>query len=160
MNCPNCSHPNPIGTRNCLRCGASLAHAAPLPPTRPGAAPSAQTTPSPSAGQARPASPTPPVGPAQTSPLASLARLGIPVSPGQVVGVIGGVILGMVVARVLPYVYPIFSARLLDLVFGPGYSEIRDGFNTNFMTACTCCSSFMVAALASMALRGRKRPKR
>lgn len=75
-------------------------------------------------------------------------------------GVVGGVIVGMIVARLLPYIYPIFSARLLDLVFGPGFSPLRDGFNTNFMTACTCFSSFAVAALGSIVFRLTKRRKR
>lgn len=62
-------------------------------------------------------------------------------------------------ACLLPYIYPIFAARVLDLIFGPGPSTFRDGFNTNLMTACTCCGSFTIALMGSFALRGRKKPK-
>jgi hypothetical protein len=86
--------------------------------------------------------------------------LGIGVNREQVLVVIAAVFVGLVIARLLPYVYPIFSARLLDLIFGPGYSPVRDGFNTNFMTACTCFSSFAVALLASLVLRLGRRSKR
>lgn len=103
---------------------------------------------------------TPPAPSAQKSPLASLARLGIPVRAGQVIGIAAGVIVGLIVARLLPYIYPIFSARLLDAVFGPGFSPARDTFNANFMTACTCLSSFTVAMLASIVFRRTKRLKR
>jgi len=75
---------------------------------------------------------------------------------GQTLGCLGGIVVGLVVARALPFIYPIFSARLLDLIFGPGYSPLRDGFNTNLMTACTCLSSFAVALVVSLAFSRKK----
>jgi hypothetical protein len=97
--------------------------------------------------------------PADKSFMASLARLGIPVRIGQVIGIIAGLFVGLVVARLLPFIYPLFSAGLLDLVFGPGISAARDGFNTQFMTCCTCCSSFLVALVAAVVIRpGKKKP--
>jgi predicted PurR-regulated permease PerM len=75
---------------------------------------------------------------------------------GQTLGCVGGVIVGLVVARVLPFIYPIFSANVLDLIFGPGVSTLRDGFNSLFMTGCTCLSSFAVALVVSLAFSRRK----
>jgi len=88
----------------------------------------------------------------------SLARLGIHFDLGQGIGCVGGVLVGLIVASALPYIYPIFSARILDIIFGPGPSTLRDGFNTNFMTACTCLSSFLVAGVVSLAFNRRKKP--
>lgn len=149
MQCPNCGYQNPPEGRSCGRCGALLTAPVPSQPARPST-------------EKRAASPLPsrpglPAG--QKSPLASLSRLGISLSLGQVMGIIAGVLAGLIVARLLPYIYPLFTARLLDSVFGPGVSPARDGFNANFMTACTCTSSFAVALLASLVFRLRKRSK-
>lgn len=66
---------------------------------------------------------------------------------------------GLMIACLLPYIYPIFAAPVLDFALGPGPSDLRDGFNTNLMTACTCCGSFAIALLGSFVLRARKKPK-
>jgi len=87
---------------------------------------------------------------------ASLNRLGIPVTTGQWIGAVMSVLAGIIIARLLPYLYPIFFARILDFVFGPGMSTLRDGFNSLFMTACTMGTSFAVS-LATFVLFRRKR---
>ena len=87
---------------------------------------------------------------------ASLNKLGIPVTTGQWIGVVIAVLAGIIMARVLPYVYPIFFSRILDFVLGPGMSTLRDGFNTFFMTTCTMGTSFAVS-LVTFVLFRRKR---
>jgi hypothetical protein len=57
---------------------------------------------------------------------ASLNKLGIPVTTGQWIGAVVSVLAGIIIARVLPYVYPIFFSRILDLILGPGVSTLRD----------------------------------
>jgi hypothetical protein len=52
---------------------------------------------------------------------------------------------GLVMARILPYIYPVIFAHLLDQVFGPGMSVARDGFNTHMMTAITFATSFVIS---------------
>jgi hypothetical protein len=84
---------------------------------------------------------------------ASLNRLGIPVTTGQWVGAVLAVLAGIVIARVLPYVYPIFFSPLLDLVFEPGPSTLRDGFNSFLMTVCTGSTSFIVSSRGGSTLR-------
>ncbi len=88
-----------------------------------------------------------------TSLLSSLERLGIRLSVGQLIGVGAAIVAGLVVARILPYTYPIISARLLDFLFGRGVSSLRDSFNTTLMTVCTCSISFLVAFITTAASR-------
>ncbi len=47
-------------------------------------------------------------------------------------------------ARVLPYVYPVFSP-ILDALFGKRATSSRDGFNSFMMTAMTFVTSFVIA---------------
>jgi hypothetical protein len=137
MKCPNCGTENARDARRCVRCGTALGQPTPAPARGPAAAPAAQG-----------------------SVIASLGRLGIPVRAGQLIGIAAGVIMGLIVARALPYIYPIFTANLLDVVFGPGITEARDGFNSHLMTGCTCCSSFLVALVGAVVLRpwGKRKP--
>jgi hypothetical protein len=58
------------------------------------------------------------------------------------------VLAGLIVARVLPYVYPVLDP-LLSLVFGSGPSSLRDGFNARAMTAITFIISFTLAFATS-----------
>jgi len=88
---------------------------------------------------------------------ASLNKLGIPVTTGQWIGSVIAVLGGLIVARVLPYIYPIFFSRLLDLVFGAGMSSLRDGFNSFMMTACTCTASFLVSIATFLAFRKKRK---
>jgi hypothetical protein len=97
--------------------------------------------------------------PERNSLLASLSRLGVPASVPQLLSMVAAFVVGVVIARALPFIYPILAAPILDAVFGPGISSARDGFNTNFMTACTCCSSTLIALVgaAVFAPRGKRR---
>jgi hypothetical protein len=87
----------------------------------------------------------------------SLGLLGIPVTGGQIVGFIVATIAGLVIARILPYVYFVFDP-LLTAVFGSGPSYERDGFNTFMMTAITFLTSFGLALVS--AWLARPRPKK
>jgi hypothetical protein len=77
----------------------------------------------------------------------------------QLVGLIGSVIFGMIVARLLPYIYPIFAARILDVVLGPGVTSTRDSFNSFLMTCCTCSSSFVISFLTLLVFRIRRKDR-
>lgn len=92
-----------------------------------------------------------------SSILTSLSRLGIRVARTQLIGLIVSVITGMVVARLLPFIYPLIFSRPLDIVFGPGASSFRDGFNSLLMTTCTFMASFLVAFVVVLAFGRRKR---
>jgi len=153
MDCPNCGYRNPPDQRFCVNCKLLLGQPASPTPPRPN---QAQQLPAYPAHNSPPQQPSSVPQSPKTQP-GPLARLGLRFNLGQGIGCIGGVLVGLVVARALPYIYPIFSARLLDLIFGPGYSPLRDGFNSNLMTACTCLSSFLVALAVSLAFSRRKR---
>lgn len=86
----------------------------------------------------------------------SLNKLGIPVTTGQWVGAICAVLAGIILARLMPYIYPIVFARLLDFIFGPGPSSFRDGFNSFLMTACTCTTSFVISFFAFILFRSKR----
>lgn len=73
-----------------------------------------------------------------------METLGIRLSSRELVGFGLAVLAGMVVARILPSIYPIL-APLLDALFGKGASPARDGFNAFMMTALTFLSSFVIS---------------
>ena len=73
----------------------------------------------------------------------SLARLGLDFSRNQLIGFGVSLLSGMIVARILPFIYPIFDP-VLTLAFGSGPSPTRDGFNTNMMTFITFLTSLIV----------------
>ena len=120
MYCPQCGSQNAAGAQSCRACGASLVSPVSLESIRTA------------------------VKPAYTSIRAALARLGISLSRGQIIGFIVSLIGGMIMARVLPFIYPIFDP-ILTLVFGSGPSALRDGFNTNMMTLITFATSFVLS---------------
>jgi hypothetical protein len=88
---------------------------------------------------------------------ASLNRLGIRVTTGQWIGAVISVLAGIIMARILPYAYPIFFSRILDFVFGPGMSTLRDGFNSLFMTMCTMGTSFAVSLVTFVLFRKKRK---
>ena len=88
---------------------------------------------------------------------ASLNRLGIRLTTGQWVGAVIAVIAGLIVARVLPFVYPLIFSWLLDLVLAPGPSDLRDGLNTMVMNLCTLGTSFVISLVATVLFRRRRR---
>ncbi|MBI3915078.1 MAG: zinc ribbon domain-containing protein [Chloroflexi bacterium] len=143
MTCSNCRHPNPDGARFCLNCGAPIASA---PPPRPvNALPQTDLSSPPQSMDARQQVTQPPpsgLDASVNSILANLAKLGIAMTKRQLIGLGASAIAGMVMARVLPYIYPIFDP-ILTLVFGSGASGPRDGFNTNAMTFITFLTSFL-----------------
>ncbi|MBI5651427.1 MAG: hypothetical protein HZC40_13445 [Chloroflexi bacterium] len=108
--------------------------------TRLGVAPSSIPATAPSAGSIR----------------ESLARLGITFSRGQIIGFVVSLIGGMIVARILPFIYPVFDP-ILTFFFGRGPSPMRDGFNTNAMTLITFSVSFVLSFATMFLTRSRAR---
>ena len=166
MNCSNCGQTNPPGRKFCRQCGTplvsvSLSAAEPQqqkPAT--GGTPCAQcgaTVPTGKAFCTRCGTPLtaaistppePPVAPPDSSVgsiQASLARLGIRLSRRELVGFGLSVAAGMVMARILPYIYPVIFSHVLDRIFGSGPSNARDGFNSHMMTAITFLTSFVIS---------------
>jgi hypothetical protein len=92
----------------------------------------------------------------QSGITASLNRLGIRLTTGQWVGAVVAVIAGLIVARVLPFIYPLIFSRLLDLVLSPGPSDLRDGLNTMVMNMCTLGTSFVISLASTMIFRRRR----
>lgn len=88
---------------------------------------------------------------------ASLNKLGIGVTTGQWVGAVVAVLAGVMVARVLPFIYPLIFSRLLDLVLSPGPSDLRDGLNTWIMSMCTLGTSFVISLATSVLFRRRRK---
>jgi hypothetical protein len=74
----------------------------------------------------------------------SLQPLGLQLSARHVIGFIIAAVSGMVVGRVLPYVWVLLDP-ILTLVFGPGVSPARDNTNYVAMTAITAFTSFYLA---------------
>ena len=147
MTCSNCGNPNPPGARFCLNCGSPLASAPSAPPRSVNAPPQTSLPAPPQSVDARQRVTQPPqsgLDASVNSILASLAKLGIALTKRQLIGLGGSAIAGMVMARILPYIYPIFDP-ILTLVFGSGASGPRDGFNTNAMTFITFLTSFLPA---------------
>jgi hypothetical protein len=125
MHCPSCGTENPTDNRFCISCGAPLARPA--------------STPSPI--------PAPNSSGAMTSIQTSLGRLGIEVSTRQLVGIAVATIVGIVVARVLPNIYPIIFAPILAVLFFGNGSGTSDSFNSSMMTWITFLSAFAVSLL-------------
>ena len=159
--CSNCGTQNTEGTKFCRECGTPLGSpAASAPPprtatpstrpidtfynfirdvlTRVGVAPSSLPATTPPAKDIR----------------ESLLRLGISFSRGQLIGFGLSLLGGMIVARILPFIYPVFDP-ILTLAFGSGASATRDGFNTNMMTLITFFTSFALS-FVTMALTKAK----
>ncbi|MFQ5855305.1 MAG: zinc-ribbon domain-containing protein [Anaerolineae bacterium] len=169
MNCNNCGHANPPGTKFCRQCGTPLRSVSPAGAATQRQAPAAGGTPCVQCGATVPAGqrfctqcgtpvssttqpPTPDtipepdalISPPGDSIQASLARLGIPLSRRQLIGFGLAVLAGMIVARILPFIYgPIFDP-LLTPVFGSGAGP-RDTFNSFMMTALTFLTSFVIS---------------
>jgi ribosomal protein L40E len=172
MNCSKCGDANPPGRKFCRQCGSPLilapVRAAPAPQTPEGTrcvqcgatvpigksfcpqcgAGLAATT------SATPTPPATPAGPPDGSIQAALARLGIRLSRRELIGLALSVAAGMIVARILPYIYPVLFAHLLDRVFGPVQSTARDGFNSHMMTVITFLSSFVISFFSFRKRRG------
>lgn len=124
--CAQCGSSIPPGKTFCTNCGAPVSG----PSTRP--------TQSLATAQAAPGSIE-----------ASLEKLGIRISRRQLIGFAISVVAGMVVARILPYAYPILLGRILDQAFGLGPSPGRDAFNTHSMTVITFATSFVLSFFAT-----------
>ena len=129
--CAQCGATLSAGKAFCTRCGTPVKTTAPQPPPEP--VPSAQS----------------PVGSIQ----ASLARLGIRLSRRELLGFALSVVAGIVMARILPYIYPVIFGHFLDLVFGPG-AGARDTFNSHMMTAITFLTSFVISFFTFRKPRG------
>jgi RNA polymerase subunit RPABC4/transcription elongation factor Spt4 len=172
MNCSKCGNANPPGRKFCRQCGSPLIvaplSAAPEPPKSGGTlcVQCGDTVPmgksfcpqcGARANPATPITPTPPAtpaGPPDGSIQAALARLGIRLSRRELIGLALSVAAGMVMARILPYIYPVLFGHLLDRVFGPGMSNARDGFNSHMMTVITFLSSFVISFFSFRKRRG------
>jgi hypothetical protein len=89
--------------------------------------------------------------------LDSLRGLGLRPTCGQIAGFVGAVVFGIVLARALPFVFPVFYPAL-NFVFRDVLGREPDAFNTAAMTWLTCLSSAGVA-FASTFLFGRRRKK-
>jgi zinc-ribbon domain len=88
------------------------------------------------------------------APLQSgLQKLGIPVTVQQLVGLIVSIVVGLVLARILPYIYAPTVGYLLD--FLQLSVPTRDTLNWFMMTALTFLTSFAVGFILS----GRRRTK-
>jgi hypothetical protein len=171
--CPHCGRPLKPGKNFCTQCGTLSKNLVAQNPAVPGAAPRAlpPTTSLTLCRQCgKPLRPgknfcatcgaalQPAVTPNAAHPRKSgLAALGLELARGQVVSTIAAAVAGLIIARVLPYVYFVFDPAL-TAVFGAGPSYSRDSFNQLMMTSITFCSSFLVAFVA--ALWWRPKPKR
>jgi hypothetical protein len=65
-------------------------------------------------------------------------------SSRRIKGFVIAVIAGLVMARVLPYIFPLASP-LEDAWFGEGISSARDRFNSFAMTAITFATSSVIS---------------
>jgi len=166
-NCHQCGHSNPANAKFCLNCGTALQALRGPGPSQPARVPSAQAQPpigaAPAANPASAgpaASPdSPPAAPApkSSSLLDSLRGLGLRPTCGQMAGFVGAVVFGIVLARALPFVFPLFYP-ILNFVFRDVLGREPDAFNTAAMTWLTCLGSAGVA-FASTFLLGRRRKK-
>jgi len=152
-NCQQCGHSNPANAKFCLNCGTALQ----ARPAGPAAAPVAAVSSASAGPAASPGSPPAAPAPKSSSLLDSLRGLGLRPSCGQIAGFVGAVVLGMVLARALPFVFPVFYPAL-NFVFRDVLGREPDAFNTAAMTWLTCLSSAGVA-FASTFLLGRRRKK-
>jgi hypothetical protein len=91
---------------------------------------------------------------------ASLNRLGIRLTTGQWVGAVLAVLTGLIVARVLPFIYPLIFSRIEDVILGPGISDLRDNINTWMMQNCTCASSFVISFFSFLVFRRKRKGAR
>jgi len=162
-NCQQCGHSNPANAKFCLNCGTALSAArrpapvaAPVSPT-PAASPVAAAPPASASPAASPGSPAAAPAPKSSSLLDSLRGLGLRPTCGQIVGFVGAVVFGIVLARALPFVFPVFYPAL-NFVFRDVLGREPDAFNTAAMTWLTCLGSAGVA-FASTFLLGRRRKK-
>jgi len=158
--CSNCGTQNTAGTKFCRECGNALAAPAAPPESR-----AASPSPTPLAAlyhSSRDAlmragvssSALPATAPTASSIRESLARLGISFSRKQIIGFVVSLLGGMVMARILPFIYPVFDP-ILTLAFRSGPSPLRDGFNENMMTLITFFTSFAMS-FVTMALTQSK----
>ena len=151
--CRVCGHPNPDNAKFCLNCGTALK----ARPAAPAGSPVAAPSPAPAAAAASPGSPSAAPAPKPSSLLESLRGLGLRPTCGQIAGFVGAVVFGLVLARALPFVFPLFYPAL-NFVFREVLGREPDAFNTAAMTWMTCLSSAGVA-FASTFLLGRRRKK-
>jgi ribosomal protein L40E len=119
MACAQCGATVPAGKAFCSKCGAPINAPSATPVQSVGTAPSA-------------------IGSIQ----ASLEKLGIRVSPRELIGFGVSVVAGMVMARVLPYIYPVLFSSIISRMQNP------DPFNKFMMTAITFLTSFVISFIA------------
>ena len=152
-NCHQCGHSNPANAKFCLNCGTALQ----ARPAAPAGSPVAAVSPASAGPEASPGSPSAAPAPKSSSLLDSLRGLGLRPTCGQIAGFAGAVVFGIVLARALPFVFPLFYP-ILNFVFRDVLGREPDAFNTAAMTWLTCLSSAGVA-FASTFLLGRRRKK-
>ena len=164
--CHRCGQSNPDNAKYCLNCGAPpLASRDPAPAkTELAQSPqvaSVQPRPPQAPSALQPIEGAPSASPASTakpsSLLDSLRALGFRPTCGQIAGFVGAVVFGIVLARALPFVFPLFYP-ILNFVFRDVLGREPDAFNTAAMTWLTCLGSAGVA-FASTFLLGRRRKK-
>ena len=151
--CQQCGHSNPDNAKFCLNCGPALQ----ARPAAPAGSPVAAVSPASAGPAASPGSPSAAPAPKSSSLLDSLRGLGLRPTCGQIAGFVGAVVFGLVLARALPFVFPLFYPAL-NFVFRDVLGREPDAFNTAAMTWLTCLSSAGVA-FASTFLLGRRRKK-
>lgn len=134
-NCTACGSSLKAGIQFCTKCGTRVSAPVPTSDQRSTTSrqPSPQQTPVASSG-----SPSPSIQ-------ASLGRLGIQLSSRHLVGFILASLAGMVVARILPFIYPYVFFPLLAIVFQGNPSGSSDSFNSFMMTAITFLTSFVIS---------------
>ena len=151
--CHQCGHSNPDNAKFCLNCGSALQ----ARPAAPAGSPVAAVSLASAGPEASSGSPSAAPAPKSSSLLDSLRGLGLRPTCGQIAGFVGAVVFGLVLARALPFVFPVFYPAL-NFVFREVLGREPDAFNTAAMTWLTCLSSAGVA-FASTFLLGRRRKK-
>jgi len=161
--CSNCGTQNTAGTKFCRECGTPLGSPT-APPTQSRATPASTAPITTLYNLIRAALTRLGVSPSampETMPPAkdireSLLRLGISFSRNQLIGFGLSLLGGIVMARILPFIYPVFDP-LLTIVFGSGPGAARDGFNTNMMTLITFSTSFVMSFVTMRLTQSKER---
>lgn len=149
-NCPHCGKPVAAAGRFCPACGTVLqAPAASSPGAcgRCGAPMPRGVDFCPGCGSTANA-PAP-----EGSLLRSLENLGLGWLGARGVTFLTAMVVGLIVARALPYLYDPIFGRIVSWFVGTEVTTLRDNFNVVLMTALTFGSSFAVAFFSEITLR-------
>lgn len=94
--------------------------------------------------------------PAQSPSFGSLGKalddLGVGHLKTQIFALVLAWVTGMIVARILPYVYDSIFGRITSLFIGTEITAARDNFNTWLMTLVTLGASFVVGFFAHLSV--------